>query len=52
MHISLKEYFLKRNGTVFLDYGTAVYDEISNWEKLNVKDAFKARSGAKQALCY
>lgn len=33
-------------------YGIAVYDEISNCEKINVKDTFKARSGAKQALCY
>lgn len=37
----------------FLGFGgIAVCSEISDWEKVDVKITLKARSGAKQALCY
>lgn len=52
VHISLKNTSLKTKEMELVSCGIAVYDEISNWEKINVKDSFKARSGAKQALCY
>lgn len=44
MRVSLKNTSLKQNTWIFQKYyGIAVYDEISNWEKINVKDTRKCK---------